>query len=156
MQLMKGMTIVTALAAAISTTALVQAADPQDAIEYRQSAFSIMAWHFGPMGAMAQGKIDYDPEEFARRAEAVNAIAGMPWEGFVEGSYMGDNHGVDTDAMDKIADNQNDIQQRVETFMEETATLAEVAQEGDFESSRRAFATVANSCKGCHDNYRDK
>ena len=155
MQLMKGMTIATALAATLSTTTLVQAADIDDAIEYRQSVFSVMAWHFGPMGAMAQGKIDYDPEEFARRAEAVNAVAGMPWEGFVEGSYIGGDHGADTDAMAKIAGNQDDIQQRVETFMAETATLAEVAQEGDFASSRRAFATVANSCKGCHDNYRD-
>lgn len=155
MRMIKGSIIASALAISVSTAAVAQEIEPADAIDYRQSAFSVMAWHFGPMGKMAQGKIDYNAEEFASRAQTVNAVAGLPWEGFIEGSYMGHEHGADTDALAKIADNQEDFQERKNTFMGNTATLAEVAQEGDFDASRRAFAAVANSCKGCHDNYRD-
>lgn len=155
MRMIKGSVIASVLATALSTAAIAQEIEPADAIDYRQSAFSVMAWHFGPMGQMAQGKIDYDAEEFASRAQTVNAVAGLPWEGFIDGSYMGDAHGVDTDALAKITDNLDDFQERKDTFMGNTATLAEVAQDGDFDASRRAFAAVANSCKGCHDNYRD-
>ncbi|MGS2743628.1 c-type cytochrome [Halomonas sp. LS-001] len=156
MRMIKGSIIASAAAFLLSTGAVAQEVEPADAINYRQSAFSVMAWHFGPMGKMAKGEIDYNPKEFASRAQTVNALAGLPWEGFIDGSYAGDAHGVDTDAMAKIADNQDDFRERKFNFMGDTATLAEVAQEGDFDASRRAFATVANSCKGCHDNYRDK
>ncbi|MDR5898292.1 cytochrome c [Halomonas vilamensis] len=125
-------------------------------MEYRQSVFSVMGWHFGPMGDMAKGDIDYDADEFARRAEAIYALAALPWEGFIGGSYIGDGHGVDTDAKASIADNPDDIQKRVQSFTENAAALAEVAQEGDFNASRRAFVTVADTCRNCHDDYRQK
>lgn len=142
------------LCAGLTLTAAAQANDIQDAIEYRQSALRTLVWHFGPMGQMAQGRIDYDAEEFARRADNVAALAGLPWEGFVEGSLRGDGHGVDTDALAIIAENLDDFAARQATLREETAALAEVAAGGDFNAVRRQFANVANTCRGCHDNYR--
>lgn len=156
MRKLKGNLLATAVAMTLATVGMAQAADPADAIEYRQSVFSVMGWHFGPMGDMAKGDIDYDADEFARRAEAISALASLPWEGFIEGSYIGDDHGVSTDAKVDIADNPSDVQERVQRFTEDAATLAEVAQEGDFNASRRAFVTVANACSNCHDDYRQR
>lgn len=146
------------LIAATLTTALLAStssqADVDKAIEYRQDALGVMAWQIGPLGDMAQGKIDYDAETFARRAENLAAVAPLPWEGFVEGSLRGDDHGVDTDALADIADDREDFESRQQTLIEETATLAELARGDDFAAMRRQVATVADTCKGCHDNYR--
>jgi cytochrome c556 len=156
MRKLKGSLLTTAVAMSLATAGISHAAEPADAIEYRQSAFSVIGWHFGPMGDMAKGDIDYDADEFARRAEAVSALAPLPWEGFIEGSYIGDGHGANTDAKAAIADNPDAFQERVETFTANAATLAEVAQEGDFNASRRAFVKVADACSNCHDDYRQK
>ncbi|MDR9440811.1 MAG: cytochrome c [Halomonas sp.] len=146
------------IAAATLTTALLAStssqADVDKAIEYRQDALSVMAWQIGPLGDMAQGKIDYDAEEFARRAENLDAVADLPWEGFVEGSLRGDNHGVDTDALAEIADDWEDFESRQQALVEEAAKLAELAQGDDFAAMRQQVASVADTCKGCHDNYR--
>ncbi|TDR57401.1 cytochrome c556 [Halomonas ventosae] len=146
------------LIAATLTTALLAStssqADVDKAIEYRQDALGVMAWQIGPLGDMAQGKIDYDAETFARRAENLAAVAPLPWEGFVEGSLRGDDHGVDTDALADIAEDWEDFESRQQTLIEETATLAELARGDDFAAMRRQVATVADTCKGCHDNYR--
>lgn len=146
------------IAAATLSTALLAStssqADVDKAIEYRQDALGVMAWQIGPLGDMAQGKVDYDAEEFARRAENLAGVAHLPWEGFVEGSLRGDDHGVDTDALADIADDRADFESRQQTLIEETATLAELARGDDFAAMRRQVATVADTCKGCHDNYR--
>ena len=36
----------------------------EQALKYRKSLYQVMAWNFGPMGAMAQGKAPYDAAEF--------------------------------------------------------------------------------------------
>ncbi len=146
------------IAAATLTTALLAStgsqADVDKAIEYRQDALGVMAWQIGPLGDMAQGKIDYDAEVFARRADNLAAVAHLPWEGFVEGSLRGDDHGVDTDALAAIADDREDFESRQQALVEETARLADLAQGDDFAAMRKQVAAVADTCKGCHDNYR--
>ena len=33
---------------------------PEDAVKYRKAAFTVMATHFGRLGAMVQGRIPFD------------------------------------------------------------------------------------------------
>ena len=126
----------------------------EDAIEYRQDALGVMAWQIGPLGAMAQGKRDFDAELFHEKARRLAAVAPLPWEGFVKGSLQGDDHGVETDALADIADDYEDFDQRYHTLIEETAKLAEMADGGDQDALFKQVATVGNTCKGCHDNFR--
>lgn len=143
----------TALAVALTASAGAQA-DAEQNIDYRQDALSVMAWQIGPLGDMAQGKIEFDAEEFTRRAENLAAVAPLPWEGFVEGSLQGDGHGIETDALSAIADDWEDFESRQQALIEESATLAELAQGDDVAAMRRQVAAVANTCKGCHDDYK--
>lgn len=131
-----------------------QAADVDKAIEYRQDALGVMAWQIGPLGDMAQGKIEFDAETFTRRAENLAAVAPLPWEGFVEGSLQGDGHGIETDALADIGENWDDFESRQQSLIEESAKLAELAQGDDVAAMRRQVAAVAKTCKGCHDNYK--
>lgn len=143
------------LSAALALPLAAQAADPEDAIHYRQSALSVMGWQMGPMGAMAKGDIEYDADEFATRANNLAAVAHLPWEGFTEGSLQGDDHGVETDALAEIGEDREGFAERQETLKQETATLAQMVDDGeDFSALRRQVGAVGKSCKGCHDDFR--
>jgi len=128
--------------------------DIEDAIEYRQDALGVMAWQIGPLGQMAQGKREFDADIFAQRAANLAAVAPLPWEGFVEGSLQNDDHGVQTDALPAIAEDRADFDERNQALVNETATLAELAQGEDRDAMFEQVAKVGNTCKGCHDNFR--
>ncbi|MBV0934117.1 c-type cytochrome [Marinobacterium weihaiense] len=134
--------------AAASTTAI--AAKPEDAINYRQGTFSAMAWHFGTMGAMVKGKVDYDAEDFSRRAEIVSQLSKLPMEGFMPGTYSGE-----TDALPAIEDEWDKFEGGMNALVERSAKLAEVAKTGDMDQIKPAFGEVGKTCKGCHDNFKD-
>ncbi|MGO2131794.1 MAG: c-type cytochrome [Halomonas sp.] len=142
-------------AAALLLSANVQATEENDkAIEYRQDVLGVMAWQMGPLGAMAKGDVDYDAEEFQLRANNLAALADMPWEGFVEGSFRGGDHSVDNDALAKISDNMDDFMSKSNDLVVETTTLAELSGGDDFSAMRRQVGKVGQSCKSCHDEYR--
>jgi len=47
-------------------------------LKYRKAVYQAIAWNFGPMGAMAQGKAPFDAAEFAMRAgDYQKAIPGL-------------------------------------------------------------------------------
>jgi len=125
--------------------------DGEAAIEYRQNALSLMHKNFAVMGDMIKGDIEYDDEIFVARAEDFAKLASIPWVAFsVEGAMPGEN----TDALPAIWDNWDDFQERANEFQTHADQLADVAI-GARDQAKDAFMTVAQSCKGCHDNYRD-
>lgn len=143
---------VTALALSVTSLANANTADDvKDAVEYRQSAFQTMSWHFGHISAMAKGEIDYDADEFEKRATYIASLAKMPWEGFVEGSYLENPHGIATSAKEG---DKAEMQRLAKKMMKESTKLADVAKEGDFAQSRKQFAAVAKTCKSCHDSFK--
>lgn len=73
-------------AAVVSFSAAAQFAKPEDAVKYRKAAFSVMATHFGRLGAMAQGKAPFDAKLAAENAEIVADMAKLPWHAFGEGT----------------------------------------------------------------------
>lgn len=154
MRMMKIGLCTAACAALFSVSVTANAVEAEDAIHYRQSALGVMGWHFGPLADMAKGDIDYDADEFARRAQNVADVAHLPWEGFVEGSYQNDGHGVETDALAKIADNPDDFAEKQQNMIDEAQKLADIAQDKDFKTSRAQLSKVGKTCKSCHDDYR--
>ncbi|MGB1173576.1 MAG: c-type cytochrome [Marinobacterium sp.] len=142
--------VLTTLSCALFAAPLAQADRAEDAIEYRQGIFKAYGWHFGAMGAMVRGKVDYDAEQFAHHAKSFLAVAPLAAEGFVEGSDFGD-----TSAKDELWENLDDVNQRF-VAMTEAAEKLVAASGGELSDAKAAFGAVAKSCKGCHDNYREK
>lgn len=146
------LTIATTLALGIAATAMAKNTPEEDAVEYRQGAFTMIAHHFGPMAAMVKGKMEFDAEAFTKNAEAVAALSQFPINGFMEGSYGGDSG-----AKKKISDNMDDFNEKMETFKVEAANLAKAAADGgDLAALKPAFGKVGQSCKACHKAYRKK
>jgi cytochrome c556 len=109
-----------------------------------------MAFNFGPMGAMAQGKVPYDAAEFTRRAERVAMIAPLLGEAF-----PAETKGLaNSDLKNEMWANRADFDAKLKDLVDRSATLATVSRAGDFARSKAAFFDTANTCKACHDKYK--
>jgi len=143
-----------ALVLAIACSAgIAQAQQPSKAektLQYRKAVYQVIAWNFGPMAAMAQGKIPYDAKEFELRAQRVAELTPMLSE-----SYVPETQSVSgTKAKPELWNNRADFDAKMKDLVDRSATLATVAKAGDAEKSKAAFLDTAQACKACHDKYR--
>jgi cytochrome c556 len=143
--------LVSGVALGASLAALAQM-KPEDAIKYRQSAMFLVGQNFGPLAAMAQGKIPYDKEAAIRCADIVAFVSKLPLQGFQPGTDTGGN----TKAKPEIWENMDDFKAKLEKMQQETAKIAEVAQSGDFNALKAQVGETGKACKACHDKYRNK
>lgn len=142
--------IALALAATLATPAFAQFKNDEHAVKYRQGAFSTMAVHFGRIGAMANGKLKFDAAIAKRDAEIVAVLSTLPWMGFTEGS-----EGISDKAKPEIWMEMDKFKAKAQTMQEKTAALAAAAQSGDIDRIKAAFGSTAQSCKACHDAYKN-
>ena len=138
------------LAAATALPALAQFQRPDDAIDYRQSAFFVMGHHFGRIGAMVNNRAPFDAQAAQQHAEIVLAMSRLPFAGFVEGTDRGGN----TTALPRIWTERARFDAAAGQMQEEAARLAVAARTGNLAQLRTAFGAAAQSCKACHDNFR--
>ena len=122
----------------------------EQALKYRKAVYQAIAWNFGPMSQMAQGKIPFDSREFELRAGRVAALAPMLSE-----SYSADSSGVSgSKAKPELWANRADFDAKMNDLVERSAALAAVAKGGDAAKSKQAFLDTAATCKACHDKYK--
>lgn len=135
---------------ALSMSAPALADRAEDAIKYRQGVFTAFRWHFGAMGAMVRGKMEYDAQQFTHHATQLAALTRMPREGFIDGSDFGD-----TAAKAELWENLDDVNARFDKLISDADALLAVTG-GSLDDVRPAFGAVAKNCKGCHDNYKEE
>ncbi|NJD30506.1 MAG: cytochrome c [Gammaproteobacteria bacterium] len=141
------------VAATLSTTAVAQQpTKAEQMLKYRKALYTAMAWNFGPMGAMAQGKMPYNAADFALRAQRVAEIAPMLAESFGPETKGLPNSELKPEAWD----NRADFDAKMKDLVDRSAALAQVAKSGDEAKAKAAFFDTANACKACHDKYKKK
>ena len=148
------MKLIALIAAAVvgATLALPAAAQfqkPEDAIKYRKAAFSVMATHFGRLGAMANGRIPFDAKAAADNADIALTMSKLPYVAFTEGSDKGD-----TKAKPEIWTEGDKFRASAAKMQEEMVKLNAAAKTGNVDSLKAAFGPTAAACKACHDAYR--
>lgn len=148
----KSVRIVCVAIAALFVGNAVAQAKPEDAIKYRQGAYRVMGWNFGPMAAMVKGEKTYDKEAFARHAAIVEFVSKLPIEGYGPGT----DKGADTKAKPEIWTKMDDFKAKMNKMNEETAKLAAIAKTGTFDDIKKQFGATGGSCKACHDDYKSK
>ena len=134
---------------AVAIPSQAQFAKPEDAIKYRKAGFTLMAAHFGRLGAMAQGKAPFDAKLAAENADVLAAIDKLPFTAFVEGSDKGE-----TRAKPEIWKESAKFKEAADKNQAEVAKLVAAAKTGNLDNLKAAFGSAAPTCKACHDNFR--
>lgn len=122
-----------------------------EAIYNRKSVMKTIGLHFGPLGAMAQGKAPYNKDVAMKDAEIVAALSRSPLNLFPAGSEKGDKLETKTKPEAWTDAKFKDAFQK---FQQEAGKLGEVAKAGDEAAIKAQIGAVAKSCKGCHDDFR--
>jgi cytochrome c556 len=133
-----------ALAATATLAALPAAAQfqkPEDAIKYRQSAFTVMANHFSRIGAMAQGRVPFDAATAASNAEIVAMMSRLPFAGFVDGSQGGK-------AKAEIWSDRDKFNAAAAKMQEEAGKLAAAARSGNADQVRAGLRGDGGQLQG--------
>lgn len=146
--------VAAALAVGFAAPASAQFAKAEDAIKYRQSAFSLMAAHFGRIGAVVQGKAPYDAKATEANAALVATIAALPFAAFGSGTEKSDAR--PTKALPVVWSERGKFDDKAKAMQAAVGKLAEAAKGGNLDAIKVAFGDAGKSCKSCHDDFRAK
>jgi cytochrome c556 len=122
---------------------------PEDAIKYRRSAMTVMAAHFGVLGAMSNGRMPFDAQAAARSADVIALVSHLPFAGFVPGTDKGE-----TRAKPEIWTEQAKFNASRDKMTDAMGKLATAAKTGNLDTMKAAFGPAAQTCKACHDDFR--
>ncbi|MFM1759374.1 MAG: hypothetical protein RLY75_644 [Pseudomonadota bacterium] len=122
---------------------------PEDAIKYRQSAFTVMANSFGKIGAVVKGEAPFNKDEVTKNAAVVAMISTLPWQAFGPGTEGGN-------ALPAVWSDNAKFKAAGEKMQLAVANLNTAAQSGDQEAIKKAFGAAGATCKGCHDDFKKK
>lgn len=144
--------VTTVAGLALSLPAAAQFQKPEDAVKYRQSAMFVMANHFGRIGAMVAGRAPYDAAAAAANAEVVSTMSKLPFVGFVDGTPGTAKGG----ASPKIWSDRAGFDAAAKKMQDEVAKLVAASKSNNLDTLKAAFGPVGQTCKGCHDDYRNQ
>ena len=123
------------------------------AIKYRQALYTLIGGNFGPIGAVLQGRAEFNPADVKKRAERTAFLATLVPDAFPEISKTGN-----TKARPEVWSNPAGFAKASKNLVDSTAALVAVLQKdnSNSEAFRSAAGAVGQACKGCHEDFRAK
>lgn len=135
-----------------SLPAAAQFQKPEDAVKYRKAGMTMIAAHFGRIGAMTSGRAPYDAAAANANAEVLTHLTALPFAGFVEGT-AGTEKGQPNA---KVWSERAKFDAAAKKMQEEVAKLAVAAKANNLDTLKSAFGAAAGTCKSCHDDFRNQ
>lgn len=123
---------------------------PEDAIKYRQSAMTLQGNHLGRVFAMATGRVPFDAKVAAEQIEIVAMLNKLQFAAFIDGSDLGD-----TKAKPAVWTDKAKWAAAVKKSEEDIAKLVAAGKSGSQDAIKTAVGATGQSCKGCHDVFRE-
>ena len=123
----------------------------KDVTKFRQAILTLVKSNVGVLGAMNKGAIPFDTASMQTNSMRIEQLSLM-----LEDYFATDTSGfdVETEALDKIWENQADFKDKISALSVAASNLNKVAKAGDSSQFKPAIGDVFKSCKGCHDKYR--
>ncbi len=129
----------------------------EDQIKFRQSGYAFMAWNMGKLKAqLIDQSVPFNQQQVEAAANLIAATAN---------SGMGALYGPGTDKgtgwketrlKGQFFEQPEKVRDIAISFVNEANALKEVAATGDRKAIAAQFGKVGESCKACHDNFREK
>lgn len=124
-------------------------------IKARQSEMQLRSFNAGPLFAMAKGEIEYKAEMASTLANNLllqtRLDMGRAWaKGTDNSAYEGK-----TDSLPEIWSTYPEIAKKGKAYVKAVTELAAVAGDGR-DALKSKIGALGKSCKGCHDDFREK
>lgn len=130
--------------------------DPNlDLIEARQGEMVLRSFFLGPLVGMAKGDIPYDAEQAAKLAANLKSLGSLDVSRAWAPDTDLDKYPGKTTALATIWTTFPEIGEYGDKYDKAVDTLAGSAGNG-LKQLRATIGDVGDSCKGCHDEYREK
>ncbi|MGF1642343.1 MAG: c-type cytochrome [Thiotrichales bacterium] len=140
------------LAVTLGSGSAVAQVKPEDAIKWRQSGYTFMAWNMARIKANVEGT--YNKDEVIKAANAIQAVANSGMGAlYLPGTEKGKGW-KDTRVKPELFTDKEGVGKVATNFVQQANEMAKVAAAGDAEASKAQFGELGKSCKGCHDEYR--
>lgn len=135
MKLVAALTLCAA-AIAVATPAAAQFQKPEDAVKYRQAAFTLMGNHMGRIGAVVKGA-PYDAKAVQASTNVLAAVSALPHAGFAANTEA-----LQTKAKPEIWKEQDKFKAANDKMVSEVAKLDAAAKTGNLDAIKAAFGDV--------------
>jgi len=153
---MKSKIVLALLAVTVAGTAVAQV-KPADAIKFRQSGYGFMAWNMVKLkGMLVDNPASFNKEQAIAAANAIQAVANSGMGAlYVPGSDKGKGW-AETRVKPELFTDKEGVGKVARAFNTEANELAKVAATGDAAALKVQFGKVGETCKGCHDKFKQE
>jgi cytochrome c556 len=124
---------------------------PADAIKYRQGLFQVMGLHSQRIGSMLKNEHPFDKATAENDAAIIDMMARQLDAAFPPGSDTALSKGRPEIWQDPVQ-----FKNKLDNFKLTTPRLLAAAKSGDIQSLRAAFSASSQSCKSCHEDFRNR
>ena len=148
--------ILTALAVAFSTSPFAADEDPNlQLVKARQGDMELRTYSVMPLFGMAKGEIPYDAEQAKKLANNLKVLMQLDIGGAWAKDTGNDKYPGKTHALPEIWSTYPKVAEAGKAYGAAVEELAAVAGDG-LEALRSKIGGVGDSCKGCHDDFREE
>lgn len=128
-----------------------QFAKPIDAVKYRQSVFIIMNTHTQRIGAAMKGEAPFDKTNIEAQAAIIEMLSKQLSMSFPSDSNMAPSKAKPEVWQDAVA-----FKKKMDEFQAAAAKLSLAARSSDMVAIKSSFNGMAQSCKACHEDFRNR
>jgi len=150
---MKKSLVAAGVAVAVASGVALAQVKPEILVKQRQAVMTLQGKYFGPMAAMAQGKVPYDANVVQRNAGFLDNLSRMPWDGFDPSTK---DVTVKTAALPAIWSDSAKFREAADRLQSETSKLYAVSRSADEAAVKAQIGAVGKACGACHENFRQK
>jgi cytochrome c556 len=115
----------------------------------RQHAFKKILLQFEPMGVIVRGRNPYNKASFIQYADALKLVAPQPFTLFPANSIDSGSRAKPT-----IWSQPAQFKEKKDNFLKAVDDMDAAAHAGGLANVSKAYNTLAQSCKACHDSFR--
>lgn len=131
---------------------------PEDLIKARQAAYAFIAWNMSRVRANTEPSAVYNKDDVIKAANAIQAVANSGLgQLYAKGTEKGTGF-RETRVKPEVfmPEHGAKLAEIAGNFNREANALATVAAKGEKEAVRAQLGKLGETCKACHDSFRNK
>ena len=130
-----------------------QGLKPEEMIKIRKAGYSFMAWNMGKIKANLEGT--YNKEQVLASANVIAATAGSGMGALFGPGTEKDVAGQKTRVKPEFFKEPDKVKELAMAYIKEANELQKVAATGDVAAIKVQFGKTGESCKACHEKFRN-